>query len=144
MSDPTDFDFWLGEWSVSDAQGGTGRNTVRRILGGAVIEENFSFVAVDGQTLTGRSHTVLVPDRGWCQTWVDDSGSYLDFTDGSGSCGGGNDGARPAEGAQVVLVRPGQRMVFSQISRGSLQWDWQRGADADGWETVWRLDYVRD
>lgn len=124
------FDFWIGVWDVSDPQGGRGRNRLRRILGGKVIEETFTFTAADGSTLDGRSHTVEVPGRGWCQTWVDDQGGYLDFTEGTSGQG------------EVVLERPGQRMVFSDITGDSFRWDWQRAIDS-GWETTWRLDYLR-
>ncbi len=124
-----DFDFWLGEWDVSDAKGGRGHNSIRRILGDAVIEESFRFVAADGETLNGRSHTVLVPDRGWCQTWVDDQGGYLDFVGGM-------------RAGRMVLERPGQRMQFTEVTEDGLVWDWERDVD-NAWELAWRLTYRR-
>ncbi len=131
--DSSALDFWLGEWDVRDPDGGTGHNSIRRILGDRVVEERFSFTAADGQTLTGRSHSVPVADRGWCQTWVDDQGSYLDFTGSH----------EPVAGDTcLVFARPGQRMVFTDVTADRLRWLWQRAED-DGWRTVWQLDYRR-
>ena len=70
------FDFWLGEWSVIWGEDGKGTNHIERILGGKIIQENF--IAPD---LHGMSVSSYDPERGlWCQTWVDNNGTYLDFT----------------------------------------------------------------
>ena len=83
-------DFWIGEWdlhsTIPDTSSETGwrigkaRNTIRKILDGCVIEENF-----DGSTLSnglvGRSYSTYSKGKGkWYQTWLDNSGSYLPFT----------------------------------------------------------------
>ncbi len=128
--DPSDFDFWLGSWTCTDpADGSVGSNQVSRILGGRVVEEVFRIVDAAGTELNGRSHTVLDPKRGWCQTWVDDQGGYLDFTGGPAPEG-------------LVLARPGQRMVFRDRTADGFTWDWEKQT-ASGWELVWRLLYAR-
>lgn len=128
--DASDLDFWLGRWTCTDpADGSVGRNTVRRVLADRVVEEDFTITDAAGQALHGRSWSVLDPVRGWCQTWVDDQGSYLDFT-----------GSTTPEG--FVFARPGQRMVFRDVTAAGFTWDWEKDVGA-GWELVWRLLYAR-
>lgn len=72
------FDFWLGEWNCTWGKDGEATNHIERILDDKVIQENF-----DGGKLRGISHSVWDAERElWCQTWVDNNGSYLDFTGG--------------------------------------------------------------
>jgi hypothetical protein len=134
------FDFWLGRWQVTDpSDGSTGRNTIRRILGGKVIEESFTFPGADGKPYRGRSHTAHVDGRGWCQTWVDSTGLYLDFV-------GDLDGeVMRLERRAVVAGRPvTQRMEWSDITGDSLVWQWMRAHEgATEFELLWRLDYRR-
>lgn len=125
-----ELDFWIGSWQCTDAaDGSVGTNTIRRILGGKVVEETFAIVDAAGEALNGRSWSVLDRDRGWLQTWVDDQGSYLDFT-----------GGMTDEG--FVFARPGARMVFRDVKDDSFTWDWEKRVD-DRWSLVWRLDYLR-
>src|SRR3954447_4226937 len=72
-------DFWLGRWSVSWSGGGRGTNTVTRILADRVVEESFEGRDADN-VLLGRSVSVRdEADGRWRQTWVDSTGTYLDF-----------------------------------------------------------------
>ncbi len=112
-------DFWLGDWELtwpgsSSNDTGHGTNSIKRILDGCIVEENFS--GGEFMHLRGRSVSVFDARAGrWKQTWVDNEGGYLDFI------GEFKDG-------QMVLareaVRPDgskvqQRMVFKNIGRGS-------------------------
>src|SRR5512147_2031180 len=70
------FDFWLGDWDATWGEDGKGTNCVERILDGKIVQENFT--APDFQ---GMSASCYDPERKlWCQTWVDNNGTYLDFT----------------------------------------------------------------
>ena len=70
------FDFWLGEWDIHWGENNHATNLVEKILDGKVIQENF--MAPD---LKGISVSCYDPERSlWCQTWVDNNGTYLDFT----------------------------------------------------------------
>jgi hypothetical protein len=135
------FDFWLGDWRVTDpSDGSAGRNTIRRVLGGQVIEERFTFPGPDGKAYRGRSHTVHVEGRGWCQTWVDSSGLYLDFVGGVTDDGMALQREATLDGAVVT-----QRMMWSEIGSESLTWQWLRAPQgSDDWQLVWRLDYTRN
>ena len=136
----SDFDFWLGSWQVTDpSDGSTGTNRIRRILGGRVIEERFTFPGPGGKPYRGRSHTVHVDGRGWCQTWVDSGGLYLDFV---GAMTG--DVMRLERCVVVAGVPVRQRMEWSAIGTDSLVWQWMRAPEGTkDYELLWRLDYRR-
>ena len=130
-----EFDFWLGEWDVTWGEGVHGTNRVESILDGAVIQENFN-----GDGLIGISVSVFSrEDSRWHQTWVDNSGSYLDFV------GEFVDG-------KMILSRNGiaegkpikQRMVWFDISANQVRWNWER-SDDDGanWRALWEIQYQR-
>ncbi len=75
MQPERQFDFWLGEWDAV-WEGGSGTNRVEMGFDGKVVQENFN-----APDLIGMSVSVYDLERQlWCQTWVDNSGSYLDFT----------------------------------------------------------------
>ncbi len=144
-SDPeaSEFDFWLGDWNLSwkDSEGKTqtGRNKINKILGGCVIEEDFS--TEDG-SFTGRSFSVYNPTKGyWEQTWVDNSGGYMNFT-------GGMDGDKMILSRSItdksgkVII---QRMVFYNISEKQFTWDWENSTDGGStWNLLWQLNYMRE
>jgi hypothetical protein len=135
------FDFWVGDWDAAYTMGGkalASRNRISKILDGcAVLEE---FTGAPGIKLEGRSHSVY--DRGsrkWKQTWVDNSGSYLDFV------GELADGrmilSREAERAGRKFL---QRMVWQDIQPSAFKWLWQRSDDGGAtWNTLWAIDYKR-
>lgn len=50
------FDFWIGEWNLSWAEGGKGRNSIQAVLEGQVILE--SFEAQQSPTFQGMSVSV--------------------------------------------------------------------------------------
>lgn len=129
-----EFDFWLGEWDVywGDKHG---TNHIERILDGAVIQENF-----EGDGLVGISvSTLSKEDNRWHQTWVDNTGSYLDF---SGEF----------KDEKMVLIRDGivegkrvkQRMVWHNITDATFLWNWERSDDGGAtWREMWKLEYKR-
>ena len=132
------FDFWLGDWRVSWGEGEKGTNRVQKILGDCVIQEEFD--GRPGVELIGKSLSTYDVERGcWLQTWVDNSGGYLDFNGGW-------------QGDKMVLSRqvPGtegdtrQRMVWFDIQPDSLTWNWERSEDGgQSWQILWQLKYQR-
>lgn len=138
------YDFWVGEWHLTwtnkDGEEYHGENIIRRIMDDHVIEENFR--ALDGNLagFEGKSWTVYdQASSQWKQTWVDNQGSYLDFTG-------------QTDGDKRIFIREGtgpdgkkvySRMVFHHITADAFDWDWQRSRDGTGWETVWAIHYER-
>jgi len=129
------FDFWLGEWNVIWGEDGKATNRIERILDGKIIQENF--IAPD---LHGMSVSSYDAERGlWCQTWVDNNGTYLDFTG-------------KFENDRMVLSRDAivrgqackQRMVWYDIQENQLEWNWERSDDnGKSWRVLWQIHYAR-
>jgi hypothetical protein len=143
-SEQKQLDFWVGEWDLTwpgsnAGEIARGMNSIRRILDGCVVEENFS--GGDAVHLRGRSISIYDATAGkWKQTWVDNEGGYLDFV------GEFKDG-------QMILsrqvTRPDgtkglQRMVFKNITRAEFDWSWEGSKDGGKtWVVVWPIHYKR-
>ncbi|MCB9306506.1 MAG: hypothetical protein H6565_07920 [Lewinellaceae bacterium] len=141
---PADLDFWLGEWNLrwqqSDSTEATGSNSITRDLNDQVICEHFH--AHNGQFagFEGKSWSMFdTRSDTWKQTWVDNQGSYLDFTGGK-------------EGENFVFRRSftdkegktlHQKMVFHDIEADRFTWDWMRSKDGKEWQLLWRVQYSR-
>ncbi|MBK1878185.1 DUF1579 family protein [Pelagicoccus mobilis] len=142
-ANPNALDFWIGEWEVSwtDQEGKTHQasNSVKRILNGKVILEEFD--ASDTLGFTGKSHSVLDGLTGkWKQTWVDSNGSYMDFV--------GTQEGNTFTFSRSYINKEGEnvetRMIFREIKSDSLIWDWQGRKDPTGeWNLLWQLHYKR-
>ena len=129
------FDFWLGAWNVTWGEDGKGTNRIEHILECKIIQENF--IAPD---LHGISVSAYDPERGvWCQTWVDNNGTYLDFTG-------------KFEDGKMILSRDAlgkgqacrQRMVWWDIQENKFDWNWERSDDnGKSWRVLWQIHYTR-
>ncbi len=132
------FDFWLGDWDLAWGDNNKGRNLIERTMNGKVIQENFTDDLPEGYR--GMSMSVYDPERGlWCQTWVDNQGSYLDFTG-------------KFEDGKMILSRDAivkgeackQRMVWFDIEANQFKWNWERSDDnGQTWKVLWHLQYTR-
>jgi len=71
------FDFWIGEWNVQNAQGQqVGTSSIQRIENGCVILENWT----GGLGGTGKSLNFYDASlHKWRQTWADSSGGVSEF-----------------------------------------------------------------
>lgn len=142
IPEASQFDFWIGQWSLTwdDGKGGTatGTNVIEKILGSCVISENFED---PGSGFAGKSYSLFDQKSGsWKQTWVDNAGSYLDF-----------DG-RFADGTMILArslkTKDGkeiiQRMVWYNILPNSLDWNWEASTDGGKtWKLNWKIHYDR-
>ncbi len=136
------FDFWLGtwqgEWKDTEGKTQTATNIITKGFDGCVVEENFS---TDDKTFIGRSLSMYNTNKKiWQQTWVDNTGSYLDFI-------GGMDGdnmilqrkATAKSGKEVL-----QRMIFTEIKKDSFTWNWESSSDNGAtWVLNWQILYTR-
>lgn len=135
------FDFWLGEWALTWGENGRGHNRISRILDGQIIQEEFTSLVVDqSPPFRGLSVSAYQAQTDeWRQTWVDNQGSYLDFSGGM-------------VGDKMILARRAvvdgkavqQRMVWYNITADSLDWSWERSDDAGRtWQALWQIHYTR-
>lgn len=132
------FDFWIGEWTLTWGDAHQGTNRIRSILDGHVIREEFD--GMPSAPFRGLSISVYTPsiDK-WRQTWVDNSGSYLDFV------GGFADGTMILTRTAVEESPPAlQRMVWFNIAEDRLDWNWERSEDSGAsWQVQWAIRYMR-
>lgn len=127
------FDFWLGEWEVTGADGEpAGTNRIEAILGGCVLQESWS-----GQS-EGRSVNIYSPADGrWHQTWVSDRGAHLQLAGGLDESGRMvmRGEAPKREGDGTVL----HEISWQPLPDGTVRQHWR--ASEDGGET-WRDLFV--
>lgn len=117
------FDFWVGDWNVTVAQGQqAGTNNVTLEEGGCVIHEHW----VGGGNSTGQSFNFYDrTDQKWHQVWVDNAGTWLNlagnYADGKMVLIGQNTG--PTGAPQL------QRITFTKNSDGSVRQLWDSSDD---------------
>jgi len=132
------FDFWIGEWELEWGNGSKGRNIIEKTLDGCVIVEDF-----DGSpaiSLLGMSVSTYNARLGkWQQTWVDNQGGYLDFVGEYKDSRMVLQREKTVNGKEVL-----QRMVWYDIIKDSLQWNWERSEDkGKTWTVLWKIKYTR-
>jgi hypothetical protein len=130
-------DFWLGNWDLTHS-GGKSTNRISKILDGCVVLEEFR--GMPGTNLDGMSVSTFDPaTKRWRQTWVDNTGAYLDFNAATVDGNMAFERSLEKDGKRIR-----QRMVFRDVKADSFTWDWQR-SDDDGasWKTTWQIAYRR-
>lgn len=128
------FDFWVGNWSVTTPQGQTaGTNRIDRILGGCVLQEHWSSSnGGDGTSL----NMWTAADGKWHQVWMDVGGNMLEL-------------AGKLEGNQMVLSgihptpgKPGsttmERVTWTPRPDGSVRQLWESSVDGG---TTWATQF---
>ena len=135
------FDFWVGEWDLTWADGGRGHNSISHILDGKIIQESFTSIQSDDTPpFQGLSVSAYNANNNqWRQTWVDNQGVYLDFV------GGWADGRMVLQREATIQGKTiQQRMVWADVTADSIEWSWERSED-DGqtWQAVWQIHYQR-
>jgi hypothetical protein len=132
------FDFWIGDWEVRRPDGKpAGTNRISRILGGCVIQENWS--GAGGSSGTSYNIYDRVRRR-WHQTWVDDRGSLLqldgEFTNARMTLRG--------ETLDSSGVRLLQRITWDPVAPAQVRQLWESSRDGGKtWTVVFDGRYVR-
>lgn len=139
------FDFWVGEWVASWDEGNgveeLGKNTITKTLDGKVIREMFEITAGRNKGFKGTSISVFQPRfNRWKQAWADNQGGYFDFE-------GAFNGNRRIFQTQIFdrgEKQVQQRMVFYDITKKSMTWDWEISTDGgQTWNLNWRIFYTK-
>lgn len=117
------FDFWIGEWEVSDSRGQRlGSNRIERILNGCVLHE--SWTGASGSR--GHSFSAWDPsDNKWHQSWFDNEGTILNIA------GGMINGEMVMEGERRLADGTWQleRITWTPNADGTIRQLWQSSRD---------------
>ena len=134
------FDFWLGEWSVTGAGGKhAGDSRIESILDGCVLLENWT--GASGSN--GKSFNIYNQQTGqWEQFWVDNQGSRLhlrgNIADGSMVLTGQQD--RPdAKTGQIQR----ERITWTPNADGSVRQLWEAQDARGAWTVVFDGRYTK-
>ena len=117
------FDFWAGEWDVTQPDGTpAGTNRIEIILGGCVLLE--SWEAANG-THKGHSFNLYGRDGKWHQTWVDNGGLLLELVGGlkDGRMVMGQDVTRP-DGTPLR-----HEISWEKLPTGQVKQHWRTSTD---------------
>ncbi|HSK19517.1 MAG TPA: hypothetical protein VK912_10260 [Longimicrobiales bacterium] len=131
------FDFWIGEWDVTNPAGAqAGTSSITRVLGGCALHEDWRG-ASGGRGRSYSSYDTVT--RQWHQHWVDIGGNLLRLA--------GNlvDGAMVLEGESTTPNgRAVNRVTWSRESDGRVRQHWQISTDGgDTWTTSFDGYYRR-
>lgn len=132
------FDFWLGEWDVTnvhapDPKRPPARSRITRVLDGCAILEEFDNPprAYSGKSLNFYS----VQSKKWHQTWIDNQGGPLFLEGGLVS----KDMVIEDEGKSGAI----NRITWTPLDAGRVRQHWQTSKDGGKtWETAYDGLYV--
>ena len=117
------FDFWVGTWIVTNAQGTeVGTNRISAILGGCVLLEEWQSAG----PYSGKSLNIYdAANDSWHQTWVDNGGMLLQL---DGGLEDGNmvlTGMRPGPDGSPVQ----HRITWEPLEGGDVRQTWDTSGD---------------
>ena len=131
------FDFWVGEWSVTQAGKPAGTNRIERILDGCAVLE--SWTGASGYR--GNSLNFYDPARKrWHQTWIG--------TDGQGLALDGEfiGGKMVLAGTRLDLATKKtihDRITWAPHADGTLRQTWETSEDEKTWSIIFDGHYSR-
>ena len=133
------FDFWVGKWDVYKTGEGkiVAHSLIESLYDGCAIRENW--MPLKGQA-GGSISNYDEREQGWHQTWVDASGTRVEFT------GGYADGKMILTGLWRDVAGPGQdgliRMTYSRLPEGAVRQLGELSQDAGGnWKPAFDFTY---
>jgi hypothetical protein len=132
------FDFWIGQWRVTENGKLAGHNHIERVLDGCALVENWS----SAQGGSGKSLNFFDRSDGlWHQTWIDRGGGALflsgRFADGSMRM----EGERPGSDQQPPTRH---RITWTSLPDGSVRQVWESTpVGKEAWNTQFDGLYVR-
>jgi hypothetical protein len=133
------FDFWLGEWTVSNPAGQpVGSNSITSVADGCAVLESWAGAGgVHGTSLNWHDQRT----GGWTQLWVGGDGVILRLEgglDGEGSMV--LSGERTAADGRVVR----ERVRWTPLQGGRVRQHWETSTDGgDTWQTSFDGIYTK-
>ena len=135
-----EFDFWIGEWEVSLANGNpAGTNRIVVLQDSCILQENWISAAAG---YSGTSYNHYDPTSGkWRQLWIDNQAGNLLL---EGSWDGEKMVMESAPLANQKGVNTVQRISWTPNSDGSVRQLWQsRAENSEEWTSVFDGLYRR-
>ncbi len=133
------FDFWVGEWEVTNQQTGkkAGENSITLAHHARVLLENWRSVS----PFTGSSVNAYdAATKRWHQCWMDSTGGVLDLY-------GGLDHDRMMLSGETIQpngARQLERITWTPNADGSVRQHWEQSADGGNtWQTAFDGLYRR-
>jgi len=121
------FDFWVGDWTVTSGGQPAGTNHVTLEEAGCLVHEHWT----GARGGTGQSFNFFGrTDSLWHQVWVSSSGTVL-FLSGKYSDG------------RLAYTAQGQRLTFFHNADGTVRQLWESSSDGKQWSTVFDGMYVK-
>jgi hypothetical protein len=131
------FDFWVGDWSVTVGGKPAGENRIDKILNGCALLENWRGAG----GMSGKSLNFYDPQREqWHQTWVDDRGGSLAldgaFKDGRMVLTGST--KDPKTGKTTI-----NRITWTPLPADQVRQLWETSNDGQSWTVAFDGLYTR-
>ena len=126
------FDFWVGEWDVTEKGQPAGHNNIVLVHGDCALNENWTSAR---SNFSGASFNMYVQANDkWHQTWVDANGSLLQldgaFADGKMVLSG----ERPSRGGSGKSLH---RITWTPSEDGSVRQLWEVSNDSgNSWSVL--------
>lgn len=132
-----EFDFWLGEWRVTNAAGQeVGRNHITQVSDGCALLEEWT--AAGGGT--GTSLNTYDPATGhWNQYWVGGGGTRLHLEGGLDGESMSMSGRRMTNNGEII-----DRITWTPLPDGRVEQRWDQSSDGgETWTTGFQGFYER-
>jgi len=132
------FDFWIGEWTVTQNGQFAGTSNVQPILGHCTVFEQWE----SANNTFGKSFNYYDPAHDhWRQIWIGDSGSFIEFT-GEARDGGifyTAETIDPADGSVTL-----HKFEFTVVGDNGVRQYWETSTDGgESWQSIWDGRYER-
>ena len=130
------FDFWVGDWSVTEKGQHAGDNRIDKILDGCALLENWTGAG----GMSGKSLNFYIPaSQQWHQTWIDDRGGSLEldgkFADGHMVLSG----SKKDKASKTTL----NRITWTALPSGQVRQVWETSNDGKAWTVAFDGLYTR-
>ena len=134
------FDFWIGDWEVTQNGEPAGTNSIHPVHGGCALQENWQGTGEGG--ISGSSFNIYDKATSrWHQTWVDSSGSLLLLDGGLVDSSMVLIGQRPTRDGSGQATH---RITWTPNADGSVRQLWEASKDGgSAWSVVFDGQYVR-
>ena len=127
-----DFDFWLGEWKVTNPDGKpAGTSRIESVADGYGLLENWTGAPEDGGGNGKSLNAYNLGKKQWQQFWIGNTGGVLELA------GGLIDGRMVLAGEHMVRgARLNERITWTPNANGTVRQLWEQSTDGGKTWTV--------